>query len=620
MIKNKPVLPLLIYDADCTVCRLWVDYWKSLTGDRVKFTPFQNVAGEFPEIPLEHYKNFVHFITPEGEFFKGAEAVFRVLSYCKGKGWLLWMYAKIPGFSSISELNYRLFATHRSFLYRVTLLFWGKDLGPERFIISRWVFLRLLGIIYFIAFLSFWLQLDGLIGSNGISPADIYLGSLDINYGWKAYFKIPTLAWINNGDFFLGLIPFAGMLLSGLLIAGILSVPVLVALWFLYLSIVSIGQAFMSFQWDALLLEAGFLAFFLAPPGFIQKLNRESSPSTIIIWLYRFLLFRLMFSSGIGKFVSGDPTWRDFTALNYHYYTQPLPTPIAWYVHQLPEWFHKISVGTVLFIEIVIPFFVFAPRRLRHIAGITIMLLQVLIMFTGNYAYFNLLTIALIVLLFDDAFFQSLLLKKLKIINFQKKAIAESNLRRSIKEIVLVALAAFVILLGTIQLVRVFTGYRNLPSFVQNVMRWVSPYRIVNNYGLFTGMTTSRPEIIIEGSNDGQNWLEYGFKYKPVELNKYLPWVAPHQPRLDWQMWFAALGSYQTSPWFPNLMYRILEGSPDVLELLDHDPFPDGPPKYLRAMVYEYKFSGLNTKRATGNLWERELKGLYLPVLTIPPN
>jgi len=620
MIKNKPVSPVLIYDADCDVCRLWVDYWRSLTGDRVKFAPFQNIGDQFPEISVEQYKNFVHFITPDGKVFKGAEAVFRILSYCRGKGWLLWMYTKIPGFSFLSEVFYRVFARHRSLLLSVSGILWGRNLGPETFIISRWVFLRLLGIVYFIAFLSFWLQVDGLIGGNGISPADIYLGSLKINLGWMAYLRIPTIAWIDYSDLFLGAIPLAGMLLSILLIFGVLVLPVAIILWVLYLSTVNIGQMFMSFQWDALLLEAGFLAFFLAPSGLIQRLSREASPSTITLWLYRFLLFRLMFSSGIGKIVSGDPTWSDFTALNYHYYTQPLPTPIAWYVHQLPEWFHKISVGTVLFIEIVIPFFVFAPRRLRFIAGITIMLLQVLIMLTGNYAYFNLLTIALCLLLFDDTFFKNVLPKKFMNLKVGGPYVIPATSRRSAKEIAMVALPAFIILLGTIQLVRVFVGYRNLPYVVQNVMRWVSPYRIVNNYGLFTVMTTSRPEIIIEGSNDGQNWLEYGFKYKPVELNRSLPWVAPHQPRLDWQMWFAALGSYQTSPWFPNLMYRILERSPDVLKLLDKNPFPDRPPKYLRATVYDYKFTDLNTKRTTGNLWERDLKGLYLPVLTLPPN
>jgi len=410
------------------------------------------------------------------------------------------------------------------------------------------------------------------------------------------------------------------MLLSILLIFGVLVLPVLIILWVLYLSLVNIGQMFMSFQWDALLLEAGFLAFFLAPLGFIQKLSSESSPSVIVLWLNRFLLFRLIISSGIGKLASGDPTWRDFTALNFHYYTQPLPTPIAWYIHHLPEWFHKISVGLMFFSEIVIPLFIFAPRRLRFLAGIAIIFLQIIILSTGNYTFFNLLTIVLCVLLFDDRFLQRFFPKKIKTSIGRKQKHKIPRSASYYRKIGIGILTVVIIFLGTVQLGRTIIRYRDLPQVLQKVIRLVSPYRVVNHYGLFTVMTTSRPEIIIEGSNDGQNWQEYGFKYKPGELGRSLPWVAPHQPRLDWQMWFAALGSYQTNPWFTNFMMRLLEGSPEVLKLLDKNPFPDEPPKYLRAEVYEYNFTDPHKKVETNNLWQRELLGLYLPILALPHN
>jgi predicted DCC family thiol-disulfide oxidoreductase YuxK len=619
MVKNKPELPLLIYDGDCGVCRLWVNYWKSLTGDRVRYAPFQEVASNFPEIPLDHFKQFVILIASNGEIHRGAGAVFRVLSCYPGKSWFLWLYMRIPGFSFVSEAVYRLCASHRSFFYKITIGLWGGNLGPYSFIISRWVFLRLLGIIYFVAFFSFSTQILGLVGSNGILPADIFLGSIKINLGWKAYVELPTLAWINYGDAFLRFIPFCGMLLSLFLIVGLLSFPVLIGLWLLYLSLVNIGQDFMSFQWDVLLLETGLLAIFVAPMAMFERITGGSSPSKIALWLLRFLLFRLMFSSGIGKIVSGDPAWRDFTALAYHYYTQPLPTPIAWYMYQLPLWFQKVSVGFMYFVEIVVPFFIFAPRRLRFFAGIMLILLQLLIMLTGNYTFFNLLTIALCILLFDDSFFRAILPRKFKSLAVSHQAYDKSGSGFSLRELVAILLFVAVFSLGCIQVGKAVVGYRGMPRIFQNVIRWVSPYRIVNSYGLFTVMTTSRPELIVEGSNNGIDWYAYEFKYKPGDLKRPLPWIAPLQPRLDWQMWFAALGSYRANPWFTNFMLQVLEGSPEVLDLLERNPFPERPPKYLRASVYEYSFTNPETRKKTGDIWSRKLKGLYLPVLTLQP-
>jgi len=617
MVKNKLELPLLIYDGDCGVCRLWVHYWKSLTGDRVRYAPFQNVALDFPEIPPEDFKKFVVFITPDGELYKGADAVFMVLTCSPGESWFLWFYLKIPGFSSISEAVYRLVASHRSFFYNVTMLLWGRNLGPHKFIISRWVFLRVLGIIYFVAFFSFFTQILGLIGSNGILPADIFLGSWKISLGWNAYLELPTLAWINYGDGFLRFIPICGMLLSLLVIAGLFTFPVLIGVWILYLSLVNVGQDFMSFQWDALLLETGFLAIFFAPLAVFERVSGGSSASKIVLWLLRFLLFRLMFSSGIGKIVSGDPVWRDFTALAFHYYTQPLPTPIAWYMYQLPLLFQKFSVGFMYFVEVVVPFFIFAPRRLRFFAATMMILLQVLIFLTGNYTFFNMLTIALCLLLFDDSFFRAILPGKPRIDMVSQETDVKSSSGLSMKKLVAVLFFVVMLALGCIQVGKAVVGYRGMPRVFQNMIRWISPYRIVNSYGLFTVMTTSRPEIIIEGSDDGRDWEEYEFKYKPGDLKKPLPWVAPFQPRLDWQMWFAALGNYRTNPWFANFMFEILEGSPEVLKLLDGNPFPDNPPKYLRASVYEYNFTDLGTRRSSGDIWSRELKSLYLPVLSV---
>lgn len=613
----KPATPLLVYDGDCAFCRIWIEYFRYLTVDRVVYVSYQEVSERYPELKPDQNKKSVQLFTPEGQIYEGAEAIFRLLKSAPGKAWLLWLYDNIPGFSFVSELFYRLVARHRGLSFKINLILWGRSVAPHSFFLSRWIFVRLLGVIYFIAFFSFWRQLPGLIGSNGILPSEIFLGAVKIHLGTIAYFQFPTLAWVNDSDRFLKFIPIAGMLFSTLIVVGILSVPSLIMIWLLYLSLVTIGQDFMSFQWDALLLETGFLAIFLAPLGVYSKTSKESQPSSIVIWLFWFLLFRLIFSSGIGKLTTGDPTWRDFTALNFHYYTQPLPTPIAWYMHQLPEWVQKISVGFIFFIEILIPFLVFAPRRIRFLAGGGIIVLQLTIFLTGNYTFFNLLTIALCVLLFDDSFFNAFLPSNLRCEPIRKGISDRTGWLFNLKKTFLVSLAVLIVFLGAVHLGKIVFRYRYLPQGLQNVLQWVVPFRIVNSYGLFTVMTTSRPEIIIEGSYDGKNWLEYEFRYKPGNPQRPLPWVAPDQPRLDWQMWFAALGNYRSNPWFSNLMLQILQGSPDVLSLLEENPFPNKSPKYVRAVVYDYKFTDFATRRQTGEWWKREFKGLYLPIISL---
>lgn len=503
---------------------------------------------------------------------------------------------------------------------KVSRLFPRSVSEPHSYILSRWLFLRLLGIVYFIAFFSFWVQLPGLIGSDGILPAEGFLEAVKVDLGKRAYWLVPTLAWFNSHDLFLESLALGGAILSFFLILGVLTMPVLAVLWGLYLSLVNVGQFFMSFQWDNLLLESGFLAIFISPLQVLPKPSRESPPSTTLLWLFRFLLFRLMFSSGFGKLTSGDPTWRNFTALDFHYYTQPLPNPIAWYMYQLPEWFHRLSVGFMFLIELVVPFFIFAPRRIRFIAGGATVLLQLLIMLTGNYTFFNLLTISLCVLLFDDAFLQRFFPRRLRDALGQKPSVSEPGYAGIYKRIGIGILAAIIVFLGCIQIGGVTIGFQNLHPVLQMAFIGVSPFRLVNGYGLFRVMTTFRPEIVIEGSDDGRRWLEYGFKYKPGDPRRSPPWVEPHQPRLDWQMWFAALGGYRNNPWFVNLVVRLLQGSPDVLRLLGENPFPKGPPRYVRALLYEYRFTDPDTKRATGKWWERKLKGVYFYPISLNGN
>jgi len=589
--------PLLVFDGACSFCRAWIEYWRQLTGDRVRYAPYQEIGDRFPNLPQKDFASAVTLFLPSGEARSGAHAVFSLLALLPGKSWMLWLYVHIPGFALIAELIYRMVARHRSFCYWGTRALWGIPIEVETFHIATSLFLRTLGAVYLLAFASFAAQAAGLIGSHGISPVAEYLQSLREYYG-AVYWKVPTVFWLNAGDGMIKAVGIGGICLSVLLLLGLRWRILRIALFVLYLSLVTAGQEFMGYQWDALLLEAGFLAILLG-----------SSP--IVIWLYRWLLFRLMFLSGAVKLASGDPSWRHFTTLPVHYETQPLPTPLAWYMYQLPSWFHLGSVGFVFFVELVVPFLIFAPRRVRFVAARAIVVLQVLILLTGNYAFFNLLTIGFCLFLVDDAFFRRVLPKLVT-----RRATSAATYEKSHvwSRAVCGAFAVLALFVGGAQVARTFSLHWSLADAT---MRSVSPFEIINSYGLFAVMTTTRPEIVIEGSNDGVTWLAYEFKYKPGDLGRRPAWVAPHQPRLDWQMWFAALGDYQSDPWIVRFMARLLQGSPQVLRLLGRNPFPDGPPRYVRAQLYQYRFTTPAERKSTGGWWKRELKGVYVPAVSL---
>ena len=399
--------PLLIYDNACDFCRYWIAQWQHVTGDRIDYAPSQEVATQFPEIPLSAFENSVQLILQNGTVLSGAEAVLRALN----NGSFLWCYYRLPGFASLAEAIYNFIAQHRPFFSAVTRWLWGTHTERTTSYFSKWLFLRGLGCIYLIAFLSLWVQIHGLIGSNGISPAEQYLEAVRQQIGTEGYYLVPTLFWLNPSDIFLHFLCAGGVLLSLVLIVGFFPTFTLAGLWVFYLSLVTVGQAFLSFQWDVLLLEAGFLAIFFAPLQLRETFTRASQPSTAFLWLLRWLLFRLIFASGFVKLAS-DEVWRNLTALNFHYETQPLPTSLGWYVHQLPEGFQKASVIGMFAAELVVPFLIFAPRRLRTAGCIGLVGLQMLIILTGNYCFFNLLTIALCLLLIDDVTWKGLLTKR----------------------------------------------------------------------------------------------------------------------------------------------------------------------------------------------------------------
>jgi hypothetical protein len=469
---------------------------------------------------------------------------------------------------------------------------------PRTFAIASWLFLKALGAIYVIAFLSFGIQAQGLIGSNGLLPLNSYLAAAAEAFGTARFWTVPTIFWISSGDWTIRAACIAGVLAGIAIMAGVAQRAALAVAFALYLSVVSAGQTFMAFQWDLLLLETGFIAIFL-------------NGSRVRVWFFWWLLFRLLFLSGAMKLTSGDETWRTLTALRYHYETQPLPTPLAWYMHQLAPWFQSASEVFALFAELVAPLFIFAPRRWRQGAAAIFVLLQALIALTGNYAFFNVLTIALCVLLFEDSSWP-----RRWIARIQNRATAAFPARRALLEqVVTGGLLVLIVPLGILQIALTLT--RAVPRPALRVVEWVAPFGIVNGYGLFANMTTQRIEIVVEGSEDGVTWRAYEFRYKPGSVGRMPPIVAPYQPRLDWQMWFAALGSFRENPFFVNLMVRLLEGSRPVLALLASNPFPGKPPEYVRAMAYRYRFTTWAEKRTTGAWWRREFVGQYFPAVSL---
>jgi hypothetical protein len=474
----------------------------------------------------------------------------------------------------------------------------------------RRLFLRALAAVYLVAFVSLAVQVDGLIGSGGILPAAELLADVAATTGAERYWLLPTLAWLADGDAFLRFLCWGGAALAVVLFLDVAPVPVLVLLWACYLSLVQAGQVFLGYQWDALLLEAGLLAVFLAPLRLRPRPpSLDAPPAPLAVWLLRWLLFRLMFGSGVVKLLSGDAAWRSLAALTVHYETQPLPTWTSWYAHQLPGWFHQFSCVLMFGVELIVPFLVLCPRRARLLAFWPLVGFQALIAASGNYAFFNLLTAALCIPLLDDAALPA----RLRAEPAPEGAVAS----RPWPRFVLWPAAAVLLTASGAHLLMTFRVRPPAPLLLPAQL--VAPFASVNSYGLFAVMTTSRPEIVVEGSDDGVAWKAYSFRWKPGDVRRAPSFVAPHQPRLDWQMWFAALSSCQSNPWFVRFLLRLHEGSPPVLALLAEDPFLGRPPRYLRATRYDYRFTDAAARRRDGAWWRRDESGPYCPALGPPP-
>lgn len=474
-----------------------------------------------------------------------------------------------------------------------TILSEKVSISGHDYALISWLFIRGLALIYLAAFVSMSVQIEGLIGNNGILPLNEKLDSLSVLIPEQKYWLFPTLFWLDASDLTLKLVCYTGVVAALLLFFNFFTRYLLIACFILYLSIATAAQAFTAFQWDSFLLESGFLAIFL------------SWGSGFIIFLFRWLIARFMFMGGIVKLASGDPSWSSLTALRYHYQTQPLPSPLAYYAYYLPDWFNRMCVAGVFFIELIVPFFVFLPRRYRIFAAWSFIALQISIILTGNYGFFNLLTILLCLFLFTDTDVEKILPQRL-----------ELRIRNKTPEPGKATTFIAALWTDTVLLI-CFTNLwmyhaRTFPvTPLKYLTQTATLFSLVNNYGPFAIMTRERPEIIIEGSYDGNQWQAYEFNNKPGKLATKLRWNIPHQPRLDWQMWFAALKAPQIPLWLNNFLQKLHEDSPEVLALLTDNPFANKPPDYIRLHLFRYSYTSRETRAATGHIWQRQELGVY---------
>jgi len=489
--------------------------------------------------------------------------------------------------------------------------------------IGAWIFLRGLALVYLCAFAALVPQIAGLLGPHGILPAGEYLGNLAQTLGPKAFFAAPSVFWLGAGNGALLAALGAGIVLSLLLLLDVAPALCLGLLWALYLSIVSIGQDFFDYQWDALLLETGLLAVLLAPWRLAPRLfSIPDVPSRVPLLLLRWLLFRFLLLNGLAKFAGPDPAWHypAFDAISYHWFTQPLPSPLAWHLAQAPLWVDRAALFLVLAVELVLPCFIFGGRGLRRTAFGGIALFQLLLVLTGNFAFVNGLTLVLAALLLDDRCFIlfSGLLPALREGNLMRpvRMAAPSETRR----LATWALGGGLLLWSLIVTLGQITGI-GLGGLapVRWADTWIAPWHGAHAYGLFPVMTKSRQEIEIEGSLDGARWKPYRFRFKPdVSPGGRPSWNAPFHPRLDWQMWFAALSTADRTPWFSNLLTRLLQGSPDVVRLFASAPFGATPPRYIRAQLYDYRFTTPAERAALkGAIWKRTPVGSYYPAAAL---
>ncbi|MHB8502863.1 MAG: lipase maturation factor family protein [Candidatus Acidiferrales bacterium] len=526
--------------------------------------------------------------------------------------------------------------------------------GPSDRFLTRWIFLRALGVIYFSAFFSLVFQIRGLIGPDGILPAGEYLKNIANQVGVARYWYAPSLLWFSSGSHMLMALCWAGLAAAALLVLNIWPRGMLVICFVCFLSFVSAAGDFSGYQSDGMLLEAGFLALLFAPGGLRPRLGAMRPPVRAAFYLLLWEWFRIYFESGVAKIMGGDPEWRNFTALDDYYQNGPLPTWIGWYVQHFPHLFHAATAFTTLALELVLIWAAFLPRRIRIALFFVVTPWQIGIILTANYTFLNYLVLTLGFLLLDDRFLMwffpakwnkplldravappvessSLGADQLSILTMSSSPSTDKSTatneglhdtwqkvrsRLSPLRVTIVALLlTWVFYSTTVQMIWMISPVP-LPTTPVSLL---DPFRIANRYGLFAMMTRGRYEIEFQGSNDGKTWIPYPFRHKPQELNKAPRIYAPYQPRFDWNLWFASLGEWRDNPLVLRTERRLLLNDPDVLALFAANPFPQAPPRQVRAVLWQYWFTSMAEKREHGLWWRRQFLGLFAPAIELQP-
>ncbi len=525
--------------------------------------------------------------------------------------------------------------------------------GAFNRLIPRWLFLRALGCIYFSAFFSLVFQIRGLIGPEGILPANEYLRAVAHSLGYsRGLWFAPTLLWLASGPHMLAALCWVGMGASLLLVLNVWPRGMLVICFVCFLSFVSAAQDFSGYQSDGMLLEAGFIALFFSPRGFRPGMGVAAPPSRASLFLLQWEWFRIYFESGVAKIIGGDPEWRNFTAMDEYYQNGPLPTWIGWYIEHLPHWFHASTVFATLALELVLVWMLFLPRRWRIACFFIVTPWELGVIFTANYTFLNYLVLTLGFLLLDDRFLRQFLP--------QDGGVCSSRALQAVPRAIRLPLTPVnpircgrrrqnphdpnkadgkvrEQLASTGQDIEAVFGQRGaeLDFYATTVeliwMFWalplptapveaLEPFRIANRYGLFGIMTRGRYEIEFQGAEDGKTWVAYPFRYKPQDPSTRPGIYAPYQPRFDWNLWFASLGSWRDYPIVPSTEVRLLSNDNDVLALFEKNPFPHEPPRQVRAVIWQYWFTTMSEKRTQGLWWRRQFLGLYAPTIEREPD
>ena len=481
--------------------------------------------------------------------------------------------------------------------------------GGNNYWLTRFVILRLLGFVYAVAFFVAARQLVPLIGAHGLTPATQFLASVETELGSRTagMEHLPTLFWFDVSDQSLSILSWVGLALSLIVLGGYANAILLALLWAMYMSIVHVGQIWYGYGWETQVLETGFLAIFLCPLLDPRPFPARPPP-LLVIWLFRWLGFRIMIGAGLIK-LRGDPCWRDLTCLYYHYETQPIPNPVSRYLHFAPHWFHKFGTAWNHFIELIVPWFSFGPRMARHVAGVLLISFQITLIISGNLSFLNYVTIVPFLACLDDTLLCRVLPRAL--VSQAQEAAASEARPLGLQNGLAIALTLLVTWLSVPTVINLFSN-RQLMNYSYD------PLNLVNTYGAFGSVGRERLEIVFEGTDDVRltgdtKWKEYEFIAKPGDPNRRPPFIAPYQPRLDWQIWFAAMSSPAEYPWTLHFVWRLLHNDPGTLSLLANNPFPNEPPHYIRARLYRYRFA----PPGDAAWWKRELVGDWLPALSI---